>query len=85
MAASINNAVGINDLVVENLSDYVELAIALGRNLKQYEAIKMGLGTNLNSESLFDTSRFVRNLEKAYFEMLGRHRNQKSPKMISDK
>ena len=82
MAASINKAVGFNDLVVENLSNYAELAIDLGRNPKRYASIKRRLGTNLNSEPLFDTSRFVRELEKAYTEMLGRHQNKKSPKMI---
>ncbi|MBC2710267.1 MAG: tetratricopeptide repeat protein [Desulfosarcina sp.] len=82
MAASIIKAVGLNDLVTENLSDYKELAITLGKNPEKYDAIQKRLKANLILEPLFDTSRFVGGLEKAYTKMWERYLCGKKPEMI---
>jgi protein O-GlcNAc transferase len=82
MSASILNAVGLSALVVETQSDYKKKAIEYGRSPSMANRIKERLKTNCLTMPLFDTKRFVRNLEKAYLKMWKRHLKQKAPDTI---
>ena len=69
MSASLLNAVGLPDLVVPSMKKYEKLAINLANNPEKLNALRLTLNANKKSSSLFDTSKFVANLEKAYQKM----------------
>ncbi len=72
VAASVLHAMGIPELVTSSLAEYEELALALARDRGRLAAIKAKLLRNRDSEPLFDTARFTRDLESAYSSMWGR-------------
>jgi predicted O-linked N-acetylglucosamine transferase (SPINDLY family) len=69
VAASILHAVGLPELVTYSLADYEELALALAREPDRLGAVRAKLLRNRDSEPLFDTTRFTRDLEAAYTSM----------------
>jgi len=66
MSTSLLNAVRMDELITYSLKEYETLAISLAKNHKRYKAIKEKLEKNSFSSKLFDTTFFVRNLERAY-------------------
>jgi protein O-GlcNAc transferase len=82
MSASILNAIGLGDLVVETGPAYVKRAVELGKHPLAVEDIKATLKINQHTKPLFDTQCFVSNLETAYITMWERHRNGKVPEMF---
>ena len=52
-----------------SLAEYEELALALARDPERLAAIKAKLMRNRDTEPLFDTARFTRDLEAAYTTM----------------
>jgi protein O-GlcNAc transferase len=66
VAASLLYAVGLPELVTASLVEYEELALVLARAPKGLAAIKEKLKRNRDTEPLFDTRRFTRDLERAY-------------------
>lgn len=69
-AASALNAIGLSELVVESLGDYEALAVEMATDPGKQEDIAGRLSRNRASEPLFQTERFVRNLESAYQAMI---------------
>lgn len=69
MSSSILTAVGLAELVANSLEEYEALAIRLACTPDELQAIRERLAKNCLTEPLFDTPRFVRNLEKAYKRM----------------
>ncbi|MBL8306878.1 MAG: tetratricopeptide repeat protein [Rubrivivax sp.] len=69
MAGSLLHAVGLPDLVTENLADYERLAIALGRTPQRIVSYKRFLAEHGRSSPLFDLPQIVRDIE-AEFEKL---------------
>jgi len=69
VAASLLTAIGLPELITENLQDYENLALALARNPARLAALKQKLDANRLTAPLFDTARFTRNLEAAYEKM----------------
>ena len=69
VAASLLQAAGLPDLIVENLADYEARAIALAGNPKALKAIKTKLAANRTKCALFDTDGFARGIEQAYLRM----------------
>src|SRR5208283_3218408 len=53
VAASLLNAVGMPELVTENLKDYEALALALARDPARLQAVKEKLARNLSTTALF--------------------------------
>jgi protein O-GlcNAc transferase len=68
-SSSILTAIGLPELISRNLGEYEALAVGLARNPLELKAIRQKLAKNRLTEPVFDTLRFVRNLEKAYKEM----------------
>lgn len=66
MGGSLLNAIGLPELVTTSLADYEELAVALAADPQRYREIKARLLANKNSYPIFDTPRFVRNLEAVF-------------------
>ena len=73
VAAGVLHAIGLPELVTKSLSEYEALALTLARNPERLGAIKAKLMRNRDSEPLFNTALFTRNLESVYVTMLERH------------
>ena len=69
VAASLLTAIGLSELIAENLADYEKLALALAQDPARLAALKQKLAANRQSAPLFDAARFTRNLEAAYETM----------------
>jgi predicted O-linked N-acetylglucosamine transferase (SPINDLY family) len=82
VAASLNHAVGLSDLIVENQEDYEALAIKLATSPKLLREIKSRLKANLITAPLFNTPLFTRNLEDAFMQVYRLHQMDKSPEHI---
>lgn len=69
VAASLLYAVGLPELVASNAKDYEEKAIGLARDPQRLQALRERLAQNRLTAPLFDTDRYVRELERAYERM----------------
>ena len=63
MAGSLLNAVGLPDLVTDNLADYEKLAITLGRQPQRTQSFKRYLAEHGRQSPLFDLPQIVRDIE----------------------
>ena len=82
MTASSLSAIGLPELITYNLKEYGALAVRLARNSDELQAIQEKLEKNRLTEPLFDTPRFVRNLEQAYKEMWEIFLAEENPRQI---
>jgi protein O-GlcNAc transferase len=80
VAASLLNAVGLPELIVDSLGAYEASALRLARHPDALAAIKSKLAANRERSPLFDTTRFTRNLEAAYLTMWQRRQRGEPPK-----
>jgi predicted O-linked N-acetylglucosamine transferase (SPINDLY family) len=69
MSSSILSAAGLPELVTHSLDDYEALAVRLALEHDELHATRQKLVRNRLSVPLFDTARFVRNLEFAFIKM----------------
>ena len=69
VAASLNTAIGVPELIAENLDAYEKLALALAQEPARLAALRQKLDANRLTTPLFDSGRFTRNLEAAYEKM----------------
>jgi predicted O-linked N-acetylglucosamine transferase (SPINDLY family) len=69
VAASLLQATGLQDLILENLPDYEARAISLAGDPTAMQAIKARLTANRLQCPLFDTDGFRRRIEQAYLRM----------------
>jgi predicted O-linked N-acetylglucosamine transferase (SPINDLY family) len=69
VAASLLNAIGLPELVTQNLHDYETLALALAREPARLKALKDRLARNRDSTPLFDAERFRLGIENTYLKM----------------
>ena len=67
-ASFVRNA-DLNELVCSTAEEYVERAVALGKNREKLAALKAKLAAGRDSCFFFDTPRFVRHLEDLYRQM----------------
>jgi predicted O-linked N-acetylglucosamine transferase (SPINDLY family) len=75
VAGSLLNAAGLSECIVNSEQEYVEFAIDLACNPAKINAIKEKLQSGLSTCRLFDTERYVRNLEQGMLEIWQHHRN----------
>jgi predicted O-linked N-acetylglucosamine transferase (SPINDLY family) len=69
VAASLLSAIGLPELVTENLGGFEAKAVALATNRDELTALRARLGENRTTMPLFDTARYCRNMEAAYQTM----------------
>ncbi|KAJ7549349.1 hypothetical protein O6H91_07G049600 [Diphasiastrum complanatum] len=70
VAMSLCHAAGFGkDMVVNSMQEYEERAVLLAENPSILKSLTTRLRTSRLSCPLFDTERWVRNLERAYFKM----------------
>jgi protein O-GlcNAc transferase len=79
VAASLLQAVGLPELVTENLEEYETLALKLARDPALLGQIKAKLAGNRATRPLFDTARYTRHLESAYETMWQRYQRGEPP------
>lgn len=82
MAASILSALGMKELITKDLTQYEELAVDLAKNPEKLKAERDKLAKNRLNKPLFDTQRFVRNLENAYQTIWENYKSGNKPKLI---
>jgi predicted O-linked N-acetylglucosamine transferase (SPINDLY family) len=73
VAASLLNAIGLPELVTTTQQAFEDMAIALASDPEQLRSIKQKLSLNRNTEPLFDSKLFARNIETAYVAMYERY------------
>jgi protein O-GlcNAc transferase len=73
VGASLLQACGLPELIAESLEEYEELAVDLALNMDRLWEIRKKLEDARETCALFDTARFVRNLEKGCQEVWGLH------------
>ena len=83
VAASLLYAMGMPELVTQSLSEYEELARSLAQYPQRLSGIKSKLLRNRETEALFDTPRFTRDLESAYVAMWERRQAGMPPKSFA--
>jgi predicted O-linked N-acetylglucosamine transferase (SPINDLY family) len=69
VAGSLLTAIGAPELITYNLDDYYKLALDLATDNAKRARIRKKIITNRDTESLFDSELFTRNLEAAYMKM----------------
>lgn len=79
VAASVNLAVGMPELVTNSLPEYEALALKIARDPALCAQIKEKLARNRESCALFDTARFTRHIETAYQRMWQAYREGRPP------
>jgi predicted O-linked N-acetylglucosamine transferase (SPINDLY family) len=73
VAASLLHAVGLPELVAEDLAGYEALALELATTPERLADIRARLARHRTEQPLFDTARFRGHLETAYQTMYERH------------
>jgi protein O-GlcNAc transferase len=79
VSASLLRAVGLSELITESLPDYEALSMELALNSEKLISFRKYLLENAKTSALFDTVRFVKNLEEAYVRIWHRHLSDKPP------
>jgi protein O-GlcNAc transferase len=82
VSSSILSAIGFTELITHSLEEYEALAVKLARNPVELQEIRQRIANNRLVAPLFDTPRFVRNLETAYKEMWKIFLAGEAPKQI---
>ena len=79
VAASLLNAVGMEELVTTTWEDYEQLALNLATDSERLAGIRARLARNRATHPLFDTDRFRRHIEAAYTVMWERAQRGQPP------
>jgi protein O-GlcNAc transferase len=69
VAGSLLRAVGLDELVTTSLAEYEALALRLARDAELLAGLRTRLARNRLTHPLFDTERYTRHLEAAYWHM----------------
>ncbi len=83
VGASLLSAAGLPQLICKDLKEYEELAVRLAHSPTELQSLRNHLTEAPAKLALFDTERFVRNLELAYELMWERHLQGKTPESFS--
>jgi predicted O-linked N-acetylglucosamine transferase (SPINDLY family) len=83
VASSFLATLGLDDLVTSSLAEYEALAIALGNDRARLGALRERLIAARATSPLFQTARFVRDLERAYTHMIENARRGQSPRAFA--
>ncbi|HEY8749666.1 MAG TPA: tetratricopeptide repeat protein, partial [Tepidisphaeraceae bacterium] len=82
VAASVINAAGQSDLIVPNFQTYEQTAVRLAQTPAEAHQLRTRLQSARATAPLFDTPRFVRNLEHAFQQMWTTHTAGQAPAPI---
>jgi predicted O-linked N-acetylglucosamine transferase (SPINDLY family) len=82
VGASLLHAVGMPELVASDVAEYERRAVELAQAPEALRQVSERLAEHLATAPLFDTARFVRNLERAYRAMRANYEAENSPRAI---
>lgn len=85
VAGSLLHAVGLPELITEDLDGYYELALALSLDPVRYECLVSRLAANRLTTALFDIKRYTLHLEDLYRQMWERYQSGAMPKTLDTK
>jgi predicted O-linked N-acetylglucosamine transferase (SPINDLY family) len=85
VAASLLTAVGLPELITDNLADYEALALKLATMPELLAGVRAKLDANRLTAPLFDTDRFCKHLESSYLTMYERHLAGEAPQTFDVK
>ena len=83
VAASLLGAIGLPELVTDNLADYEAMAVRLAGDPPLLTSVRQKLEQNRESSPLFDTDRFRRHIEAAYTTMWELCQRGESPRSFA--
>jgi protein O-GlcNAc transferase len=83
VAASLLAAIGLAELVTEDLDAYEALAVELARQPERLASLRHRLAENRLTWPLFDTARYARRLEAAFAMMVERREKGLAPESFS--
>ncbi len=83
VGASLLHAVGLPELVAADVADYERRAVELARDAGAMRQVRERLAERIPTAPLFDTARFVRNLERAYHAMWANYETGAGPGTIT--
>ena len=83
VAGSLLHAVGLPELVTNNLADYEALALRLATTPALLADLRQRLARNKSTHALFDSDRFRKNIESAYLTMMERWSRGEAPVSFS--
>ena len=84
VAASLMSAVGLPELITRSLSEYEDLAVGLATDPERLRHMRAALAQNRSTTSLFDTARYVKNLEAAYETIYDRYLSGAAPGHVNE-
>ena len=79
VAGSLLHAIGLPELITDNLVDYEALALRLAREPQMLAGLRAKLDRNRPNWPLFQTDRFRRHIESAYQTMWERSQRGEPP------
>jgi predicted O-linked N-acetylglucosamine transferase (SPINDLY family) len=82
VTASMLKAIGLEELILPTLEAYEATAIAIGRDPARIAALKAKVDANRPVTPLFDTARWVRNVERAYGLIWDNHMAGNPPRQM---
>lgn len=82
VGASLSTAIGVPELIATDTAGYERIAVRLAQDPAALKDIREKLARNIATYPLFDTNRYVRNLETAYREMWRRYEQGLAPDHI---
>jgi hypothetical protein len=65
MSESILSFISLPELIASSLGEYEDIAVKLYEDKIYYQNIKSKLSNNLHNSKLFDTQKYIRDLEHA--------------------
>ncbi|WP_072390007.1 tetratricopeptide repeat protein [Hyphomicrobium sp. CS1GBMeth3] len=80
VAASLLAAMDLEELITESLEAYEQAALALARDRERLSDIRRRIAERRETGPLFDSSRYTRNLERAYETMVDIMRAGEAPR-----
>jgi protein O-GlcNAc transferase len=85
VAASLNRAIGMPELVTNSLAEHEAMALKIARDPALCVELKQKLARNRQIFPLFDTARFTRHIETAYATMWQAYQDGRTPASFSVK
>ena len=82
VTASLLQAAGLPEMIVSSFEEYERRAVHLARHPAELRAIRDKLAAQRLTCPLFDTARFVRNLERAYRLIWDNYSSGQAPRQL---
>ena len=82
VASSILTSLNLPELITSSEKEYEQLAIKLATDQKYLKDIKTKLISNVNSSSIFDSEKYIKDLESAYIQAYDNQQNNLNIKNI---